>query len=42
MVPTAPLEAIPDMVPTWDRAAALTRQWELRALTERLEGLAAV
>ena len=41
MVPTAPLpENIPDMVPTWGKAAALTREWELRALTERLEGLA--
>jgi len=41
MVPTAPLaKRIPDMTPTWDRAAALTREWELRALTERLEGLA--
>ena len=41
MVPTAPLaKTIPDMVPTWDTAAALTREWELRALTERLEGLA--
>lgn len=41
MVPTAPLGPIPDMVPTWERAAALTREWELRALTERLEALAA-
>lgn len=41
MVPTAPLGKIPDMVPTWDKAAALTREWELRALTERLEALAA-
>jgi len=41
MVPTAPLpENIPDMAPTWGKAAALTREWELRALTERLEGLA--
>ncbi len=41
MVATAPLGKIPDMVPTWDKAAALTREWELRALTERLEALAA-
>jgi DNA polymerase-1 len=41
MVTTAPLGKVPDMVPTWDKAAALTREWELRALTERLEALAA-
>ncbi len=42
MVATAPLpKTIPDMTPTWDKAAALTREWELRALTERLEALAA-
>ena len=41
MVPTAPLGTVPDMVPTWDKAAALTREWELKALTERLEALAA-
>ena len=40
MVATAPLGKIPDMAPTWDKAAALTREWELRALTERLEALA--
>ena len=40
MVPTAPLEPIPDMTPTWDRAAALTGKWELKALSERLETLA--
>ena len=41
MVTDAPLPGIPDMVPTWDKAAALTRDWELKALTERLELLAA-
>jgi DNA polymerase I len=42
MVPTAPLpKTIPDAKPTWDVAAKLTREWELRALTERLEALAA-
>lgn len=41
MVTTAPLpKTIPDMAPTWGKAAALTREWELRALTERLEALA--
>ena len=41
MVTNAPLQAIPDMAPTWDRAAALARDWELKALSERLEQLAA-
>ena len=41
MVTNAPLPKIPDMVPTWDRAAALARDWELKALSERLEQLAA-
>jgi DNA polymerase I len=41
MVPTAPLPAeIPDMTPTWDKAADLAREWELRALSQRLEQLA--
>lgn len=41
MVTNAPLPAIPDMAPTWDKAAALARDWELKALSERLEQLAA-
>lgn len=41
MVTDAPLGKIPDQEPAWERAAALTRQWELKALTERLEQLAA-
>lgn len=41
MVTNAPLPAIPDMVPSWDRAAALARDWELGALSERLDQLAA-
>jgi DNA polymerase-1 len=41
MVTDAPLPEIPDMVPTWDKAAALARDWELKALSERLEQLAA-
>lgn len=40
MVTNAPLPHIPDMVPTWDKAAALARDWELKALSERLEQLA--
>jgi DNA polymerase-1 len=40
MVPTAPLPPIPDTPPTWDKAAALARQWELKALSERLDQLA--
>jgi DNA polymerase-1 len=41
MVTDAPLPDLPDMVPDWAGGAALARQWELRALSERLEGLAA-
>lgn len=40
MDPSAPLPPVPDMVPTWGKAAELTRKWELRALSERLEQLA--
>lgn len=36
----APVPCIDDQRPTWDRAAALAREWELNRLTERLEGLA--
>ena len=42
MVTTAPLPAkIPDVTPNWAKAAELTRLWELKALSERLEQLAA-
>jgi DNA polymerase-1 len=41
MVSNAPLKAIPDMVPAWDRASALAKKWELNALSERLAQLAA-
>jgi DNA polymerase-1 len=41
MVTDAPLPEIPDMVPSWGKAAALARDWELKALSERLEQLAA-
>ena len=37
---TAPLPPIPDCTPTWDHAAALARDWELKALAERLAQLA--
>lgn len=41
MVPTAPLPPVPESTPpTWDKAAALAREWELRALSERLAQLA--
>lgn len=36
----APLPPLPDRLPTWDRAAALAREWRLERLAERLEGLA--
>lgn len=40
MDPTAPLPALPDAAPTWGRAAALAREWELNGLAERLDALA--
>jgi DNA polymerase-1 len=36
----APLARIPDQAPTWDKAAALVRDWELQQLADRLENLA--
>ena len=36
----APLPKLPDMTPTWAKAAALARGWGLNALAERLEALA--
>jgi DNA polymerase-1 len=35
----APLPALPDQVPTWDKAAALAHEWELPRLAERLDAL---
>jgi len=40
MVTNAPLPKIADQTPDWDKAAALAREWELRALSERLSQLA--
>jgi DNA polymerase I len=37
----APLPALPDQTPTWSRAAALARDWQLGRLADRLEELAA-
>ncbi|HET7717765.1 MAG TPA: 5'-3' exonuclease H3TH domain-containing protein [Bauldia sp.] len=39
MDPSAPLPDLPDMTPTWGSAAALARDWGLKALAERLAGL---
>src|SRR5690242_21205679 len=41
MDPTAPLPALDDQTPTWDKAAALAREWELNRLAARLDELAA-
>lgn len=41
MDPTAPLPALDDQTPTWARAAALARAWELNRLAARLDELAA-
>jgi DNA polymerase-1 len=38
---SAPLPALEDQRPSWDRAAALARDWELRQLATRLGELAA-
>jgi DNA polymerase-1 len=36
----APLPRLPDQTLTWDKAAALARDWELQQLADRLEKLA--
>jgi exodeoxyribonuclease-3 len=36
---TAPLPALDDQEPDWVTAAALAREWELKQLAERLEGM---
>jgi DNA polymerase-1 len=41
MNPKAPLPRIGVQTPTWSKAAALAREWELNKLAERLEALAA-
>jgi DNA polymerase-1 len=37
---TAPIPALNDQIPTWEKAAALARGWELNRLAERLDELA--
>jgi DNA polymerase-1 len=37
---SAPLPALPDQKPTWDKAAALARDWQLKKLADRLDALA--
>ena len=39
-VTNAPLPPVPDTRPTWARAAALARDWELNNLADRLQQLA--
>jgi DNA polymerase-1 len=36
----APIPALPDQAPSWDKAAALARAWELNRLADRLGDLA--
>jgi DNA polymerase I len=36
---SAPIPALPDQTPTWDKAAALAREWELNRLADRLTEL---
>jgi DNA polymerase-1 len=36
----APLPWLPDQTPSWDKAAALARAWQLNALADRLDELA--
>ena len=38
---TAPLPLLDDQIPTWAKAAALAREWELNRLAARLDELAA-
>jgi DNA polymerase-1 len=37
---SAPLPPLQDQTPSWEKAAALAREWALNRLAERLEGLA--
>jgi len=37
----APLPPLRDQTPTWDKAAALARKWELNQLATRLEAMPA-
>ena len=36
----APLPRLPDQVPTWQKAAVLAREWDLKQLAVRLDELA--
>ena len=36
----APLPALADAAPSWDKAAALARDWDLNRLAQRLDELA--
>jgi DNA polymerase I len=38
---SAPLPSLPDQTPTWAKASALAREWELNRLADRLDALAA-
>jgi DNA polymerase I len=40
MNPKAPLPSLRSQKPTWNKAAALARKWELNQLARRLEGFA--
>jgi DNA polymerase-1 len=37
---SAPLPSLKNQLPTWAKASALARQWELNQLSDRLAGLA--
>ena len=37
----APLPALADQTPTWDKAAALARDWDVNRLAARLDELTA-
>jgi DNA polymerase-1 len=37
---TAPLPSLQDQMPTWAKASALAKEWELYRLAERLDALA--
>ena len=42
MNPNAPLPSLRSQKPTWNKAAALARKWELNQLAKRLEESEAV
>jgi len=37
---SAPIPSLRDQTPTWEKASALAKEWELKRLAERLDAIA--